>query len=166
MQGKIVPCAAVIVLVGVGCSDGSRDAADGVMGDPIAETDGGNTPAPSTNADAAAPGTSSDAASPPVNGADGAMPGIVDQVTEYLTCKPDELNPVIDCLTVTCPMQGDPIALATCLTEDCTKLVEKVSPKCRDCVVAGIAQDTQGLIEDCLDTSTILGDAGTGTLPF
>lgn len=164
MQSKVFPCAAIIALLGVGCSDGSRDGENDVTGDPIDATDGGSTPPPST-ADAAAPGTARDAAGP-VNGMDGAMPGIVDQVTEYLTCKPDELNPVIDCLTVTCPMQGDPIALATCLADDCVKLVEQVSPKCRDCVVAGIAQDTQGLIEDCLDTSTILGDAGTGTLPF
>lgn len=96
-------------------------------------------------------------------GADGAQPGILDPVLEYTTCEPAEINPVVECLTVTCTMTLDPVALVTCMLDKCAPLVEAVNPKCKECITAAVAQDTAGLLENCLKLEEVVGDAG---LPF
>lgn len=158
------------LILGSACSHPSRNGMGGVSSGPAtASHDGGPSVSPDPPAQGTGPSVTSDAASPEGQSVqpDAASPGLVDQAAEYLTCKPEELNPIVDCLTVTCPMQADPVTLVMCLTNDCGKLVEQVSPKCRDCVIAGVAQDTTGLVQNCLDTTPILGDASVANpLPF
>lgn len=89
-----------------------------------------------------------------------AAPDLLGEVGQFLTCKPEEINPVLDCVTVTCAMESDPLMLLNCLTTDCLKLVEQVDPRCGDCVLAGIAEDIAGLVTNCVDTSPIFGDGG------
>lgn len=157
------------LILGSACGQTSRNGMGGVSSGPAtASNDGGPSVSPDPPPQGSGPSVASDAASPEgQSGQDAASTGLVDQAAEYLTCKPEELNPIVDCLTVTCPMQADPVTLVTCLTNDCGKLVEQVSPKCRDCVIAGVAQDTTGLVQNCLDTTPILGDASVANpLPF
>jgi hypothetical protein len=83
--------------------------------------------------------------------------GPLDPILEYTTCKPEEINPIVECITVTCPKAPDPIALVNCELAMCAPLVNKVNPKCKDCVTAAVAQDTAGLLENCLDLKAVTG---------
>lgn len=117
-----------------------------------------------TQADAATP--IQDAAPPPVDDdAASPTPPADGGLGDLLTCKPEELNPLVECLTVICPMKGDIISQGTCLITDCVKQYEAISEKCRECVTAAIGQDVLAIIQSCVDTGAVLGDGGI-TLPF
>jgi hypothetical protein len=132
--------------------DGSEATETPDAGSPLSDA-GDGFDGPEDGADGSLPPeTASDAGSL----ADGA-PDLIDQVTEYLTCKPEEIDPIVDCVLVVCPMAPDPIALAGCLLQMCAPMVEAVNPKCRECVSAAVAQDVAGLLTNCLDTDTIVG---------
>ncbi len=87
---------------------------------------------------------------------------IIDTVAEFTTCKPEEVNPVIDCFTKTCA--GDLLGLPGCLLDKCAKLIDALNPKCKECVIAGVKQDTTGLLTSCLDTANNPGNS-TGNTP-
>lgn len=78
---------------------------------------------------------------------------ILESIAELTTCKPSEINPVMDCLSVTC--EGEPLSSLFCIVTDCLPLIEKVNPKCGDCMMAAISQDTLGLL-NCVDVEGII----------
>jgi hypothetical protein len=90
---------------------------------------------------------------------------IIDTVAEFTTCKPEEVNPVIDCFTKTCT--ADLLALPGCLLDKCAKLIDGLNPKCKECVVAGVKQDTTGLLTSCIDSGATPGSStGSSGLSF
>jgi hypothetical protein len=156
------------------CADGSGSRGMGTLDDPATDPeddgapsdgdDGDDTSSPDD--DGSEPDATSGDEAPGdagLDAEDGGKGGLLDPILEYTTCEPDEINPVVECITVTCPMNLDPVALVSCMLEQCAPLVEAVNPKCRDCITAAIAQDTAGLLQNCLKIDEILPGSGTTT---
>ncbi len=147
-------------------NDPSTATPDAGAGDEDDDDDGTDSPAdagrqdePIVADDAAVPSTPADA------GPADPIRDIIDTVTELTTCKPAQVNPVIDCFTKTCA--GDLLGLPGCLLEKCAPLIDKLDPKCKECVIAGVNQDTTGLLENCLDTDNDPATPlGSSDLPF
>jgi hypothetical protein len=152
-----------LLLLTFACHGGDRQPVD--AGVPV---DAG-PPGPVPPHDAGAP--NHDAGAP--NRDAGALPGDEDAsapsdgggIGDWLTCKPEELNPLVECLTVICPMKADIISQSTCLVTECVKQYEAISEKCRECVTAAIGQDVLAIVQSCVDTGAVLGDGGIA-LPF
>jgi hypothetical protein len=155
-----------LILLGcaVGCADGTGARGTDFSGDPSTQDDGDGDANPDDDGDAIpgddgaeadasaddgddGDGTSTEDAGP--GGPDGGG-GLLDPILEYTTCEPDEINPVVECVTVTCTMDLNPLALVDCMLAQCAPLVEAVNPKCKECITAAVAQDTTGLLENCL----------------
>jgi hypothetical protein len=176
---KMRPSLVCMLLLASACANGSGSNGGGAPvddEDPSTETpDGGDSdPIPGDgdgdgDGDQSLPPGDEDASTPLEPGEDAGpkdpISEVIDQVAEFTTCKPEEVNPVIECLTMTCA--ADLLALPGCLLNECAKLIEAVNPKCRDCVIAAVMQDTTGLLENCPDTGAITGEEpGAATLPF
>jgi hypothetical protein len=153
------------VLCATACADGAGSRGTDFTGDPASEDDDGSDPQDDGDGDAIPTddGTEADAtagdaptADAGTSGPDASMGGLLDPILEYTTCEPGEINPVVNCLTVTCPMNLDPVALVSCMLDQCAPLVEAVNDKCKECITAAVAQDTAGLLQNCLKVEEIL----------
>src|SRR5690349_7791254 len=105
-------------------ADPSTSAPDaGDAGDDPSSSDAGDGDTIDTSDD----GGEGDASSlPPVSGGDAGpadpIGEVIDQVLDITTCKPEEVRPVVTCLTMTCTQ--DLLMLPGCLLNECAKLIE------------------------------------------
>jgi hypothetical protein len=161
----------IVLGCAAGCADGTGARGTDFTGDPSTQdgdedgdanpSDDGDAVPTDDEAESDAGGDDDDGApegDAGTRGPDGG--GLLDPILEYTTCEPDEINPVVECLTVTCTMTLDPVALVQCMLEQCAPLVEAVNPKCKECITAAVAQDTTGLLQNCLKLEAV---PGTGT---
>lgn len=88
-------------------------------------------------------------------GASDPIEDILNDLAELTTCKPSQLNPVGECINVTCE-NSDSLAAAVCIFEQCGSLIQAVDPKCAECVIAAVSQDTLGLL-NCIDGQAVVG---------
>jgi len=130
---------------------GDRDAGALVDDDDVTTPDAGAPEKPSGDEEDA--GTSDAAIGD--GGASDPIQDILNDLAELTTCKPSQLNPVGECINVTCE-NSDRLAAAVCIFEQCGSLIQAVDPKCAECVIAAVSQDTLGLL-NCIDGAAVVG---------
>jgi hypothetical protein len=79
----------------------------------------------------------------------------LENIAELTTCKPSQINPMVDCVTMTCE-DPDPLVAAGCMVEMCGPLASAIDSRCGDCLMAAISQDPLGLLS-CVDGEAVLG---------